>query len=80
MTGIQPWENLAGGTASAKALRQSKLDTLQAQKEGEVFVREWSPIKLKKRGRLASTHRGDPSKMFDSDPKTTEKSLGRDMI
>lgn len=39
MTGSQPWDNLAEGIASAKALRQSELDVLKAQEEGGIFVR-----------------------------------------
>ena len=38
MTRSQPQENLAGGTASAEALRHSKLDPVKAQKEGGTFV------------------------------------------
>lgn len=38
MTESQPWENLAGGTTGARALRQSKVDMLKAEKEGGTSV------------------------------------------
>lgn len=41
MTGSQLWGNLAGGTASAKALRHSKPGMLRVQKEGGTSVSEW---------------------------------------
>ena len=37
-------------------------------------------MKLEKQGRSVSPRIVDPGKKFASDPKTTEKSLGRDMI
>lgn len=72
MTGSQLWENLEGGTASAKVLRQSKLDMLIAEKEGGTSVSKRMVIKeageTSKVSQYSQTHQQTKGRSFGSIP------------